>query len=134
MKQFLMVVALGLFLAATGCGGPRPTVGGTAGRLHSGSTNLSEIQVNVFRAEGTQFVPVGLGIPQPNGSFQLVKLDASGPVTLEAGEYRCTLESIGATVTIPAELTKPETTKLKVNWLPSDSLLDLDVPPLKPTR
>ncbi|MFO0901405.1 MAG: PepSY domain-containing protein [Pirellulales bacterium] len=129
-----VMVAAAFLATSVGCGGPRPTEGGAAGRLHSRGAGLSEIQVTVHRAEGGGFAPLAIAVPQPDGAFRLVTPDGKGPVELTPGEYRCTLESIGAPVFIPPELTKPETTPLKVNWLASDSLLDLDVPPLKPTR
>lgn len=123
-------LALGLLLLI-GCGGVKPVTGGTNGVLHSGAAMLSEIQITVHQVEGEQFKPVGFAVPQADGTFQLVAPEAKGPLRLAPGEYRFTLESVGAPVVIPKEMFKPETTPLKATWTGNETKLDIEVPPLK---
>jgi len=92
---------------------------------------LSEIQVTVHQRQGTDFQPIGFGVPSARGEFRLVANGASGPLVLEPGEYRCTLESIGAPLQIPGEYTKADTSPLKISWSASDRTLDINLPPLQ---
>lgn len=114
-----------------GCEGVKPVTGGTDGVLHVGSVMLSDIQVTVHQVEGNSSKPIGFGVAGVDGSFQLALNEAKGPLTLAPGEYRCTLESVGAPVVILTEYTKPDTTPLKITWSASDRKLDLDIPPSK---
>lgn len=129
--RWSLIVAL-MFLPA--CGGVKPITSGTDGVLHSGSVMLSDIQVTVHQVEGSTSTPIGFGVAGADGSFQLAVNEAKGPLTLVPGEYRCTLESVGAPVVILKEYTKPDTTPLKITWSASDRKLDLDIPPLKPSK
>lgn len=132
VRRTLFVAAA--ILAIAGCQDVRPTPGGTAGTLHAGDTPLSEIQVTVHQMEADSFQPIGFGVPDADGYFRLVTTDATGPLFLPAGEYRCTLESIGAPVEIPQEYTKAETSPLKITWTESDQQLDLGIPLPRPIR
>jgi hypothetical protein len=117
-----------------GCAGAQPTNGGTEGVLHAGNNKLSEIQITVHQMKSGSSMPIGFGVPSPDGSFRLVTNGAAGPLYLSPGEYRFTLESIGAPIVIPKAYAKPETTPLKVNWSASDRTVDLDIPRLAPIR
>jgi hypothetical protein len=123
-----------LLLVLSGCGGAEPTTGGTQGVLHAGPASLSEIQVTIHQLQGNMFRPIGFGVPGADGGFCLVTNGATGPLVLLPGEYRCTLESVGAPVEIPAEYLKADTSPLKVTWSASDQKLDIDVPLPKPIR
>lgn len=125
-------VAAGVLLIA-GCG-PGPTKGGTAGRILAGGQPLSEVQVTVHRIEAGTSQPLGFGVPRADGSFQLVTTDASGPLLLAPGEYRCTIESIGAPVAIPATYQSADATPLHVQWSSDSRELTLEVPALSQVR
>lgn len=125
--QVQLIVCLLLILLHAGCGGARPVVGGTDGSLRVSGILLSETQVTVHRLEGGAYRPVGFGITDSDGTFQLVTNGAKGPLRLVRGEYRCTLESAGAPVQFPIEYAKPETTPLKIVWSETDRNLELQV-------
>lgn len=111
-----------------GCGGVQPVTGGTRGVLHAGADTFSDMQVTVHQIEGGDMHPIGFAVTRSGGTFELVSNDAEGPLTLTAGEYRCTLESAGAPLQFPKECSKAETTPLKVAWSNDDVELDLKVP------
>ena len=130
-------IALLLLLISqlTGCGaGVRGIVGGTAGELHSGDQPLSDIVITVHRVDGELTEPIGFADARADGTFELVTMAADAPVRLTPGEYRCTIESSGAPLLIPQEFRKAETTPLRLEWTDSDSLIDLDLPPMKLIR
>ena len=132
---FRCVLLIVVAVCPPGCGGgARPVSGGTNGMLHSGPTLLSEIQITVHQVEGSATKPIGFGVAGMDGAFQLISPGATGPLQLAPGEYRFTLESVGAPVVIPKEFTQPETTPLKVNWTGSEAKLDFDIPPLPLSR
>ena len=128
----MLVAGVGVMMFA-GCG-PRPTPGGTAGRLTSGGLPLSEVQLTIHGVEGSEFRALGIAVPSSDGEFRLVTMEARGPLLLTPGEYRCTLESLGAPVVIPPEYTSPATTPWKIEWSDSSQLLQLEAPPLRPLR
>jgi hypothetical protein len=118
-----------LVLAAqfTGCG-PTPVVGGTRGSLRDAGGQLSEMQITVHRSDGGAWHPIGFGVTADDGSFALVTNGAQGPLLLPPGDYRCTLESVGAPVQIPAEYVTADSTPLQVTWSAGSASLDLAVP------
>jgi len=122
-----------LCVLLAGCGNRIPAVaGGTTGRLRSGDAALSEIQITVHRVDQGSTTVVGFGDVLADGRFELVISGAAAPLQLEPGEYRFTLESIGAPVTIPREFTTADATPLKVTWTGEEPEIDLDIPTLKP--
>jgi hypothetical protein len=119
-------------MAATGCDA-RPVSGGTEGTLRAAGTGLGDIQVTIHQRANGAFQPIGFGVSDTEGKFQLATNGATGALRLTAGEYCCTLESAGAPVTIPAEYTQPGTTPLKFSWSENDGNLSLEIPtPLLP--
>jgi hypothetical protein len=110
----------------SGCG-PRPVAGGTPGMLRAGNEPLSEVQITVHRAENGGWSAIGFGVADSKGAFELVTNDAAEALSLPQGEYRFTLESVGAPLKIPGEYTQPETTPLQVEWDEGESL-DLRIP------
>jgi hypothetical protein len=128
------ICVLAIILAALpGCG-VKPVAGGTTGTLRIGGELLSDIQVTVHEVEGNSAHPVGFGVTDLEGSFELVTNGAHGALWLSPGEYRCTLESAGAPVQFPKEYFNADTTPLKVTWSAGDDSLDLEVPALPPAR
>jgi hypothetical protein len=113
--------------ALSGCG-PQPVAGGTTGELHAGEQPLSDVQVTVHRAEGSNWVALGFGVANSHGAFELVNNEASEPLWLPSGEYRVTLESVGAPVKIPREYTAPETTPFQIKRVEEGEKLNLQIP------
>jgi hypothetical protein len=124
-SRFVALVVVAAALA--GCG-VRPVTGGTKGVLRCAGKLRSDIQVTVHQVDGNSTQPIGFGVTTNDGSFRLVKTNASGALWLSPGEYRCTLESAGAPIRLAKEYARPDTTPLKISWSASDSSLDLEVP------
>jgi hypothetical protein len=122
--HLLLLVMVG---CAAGCG-PSPVVGGTSGSLQAGGAPLGDVQVKLHQADGTSWRMIGFADSAADGTFQLVTNGARGPLQLAPGEYRCTLESVGAPVLIPPAYAQAETTPLRVSWDESDRDLSLVVP------
>ena len=127
ITRFELFVLVLMAAVMPGCGSQAVT-GGTKGVIHAGSALMGEFQVTVHQVEGSTTKPIGFGVTGSNGEFELVTNGAKGPLRLSPGEYRCTLESIGAPVVVPLEFTKADTTPLKVSWAASDKKLDLEIP------
>jgi uncharacterized iron-regulated membrane protein len=111
----------------TGCG-PTPITGGTPGTLRDAAQPLAEMQITIYRQEGSTWQPIGQAVTAADGKFELVTTSALGPLRLEAGDYRCTLESVGAPARIPAEYAQAGTTPLRPAWTADSRQLDLAVP------
>lgn len=125
----MLGVLCGLF---AGCR-PQPVPGGTEGVVRVGTTRLADIHVQVFPADGA--APVGFGVSEPDGAFELRQPHAAGPLWLPAGEYRVTIESVGPTpLVFPAEYNRPETTPLVIHWTGEEQMLDLELPEPMPGR
>ena len=130
------IVSTGLMLslivvALPGCG-VRPATGGTKGVLRTGAEALGDIQLTVHQMDSGVWRQVGFGITGPDGEFELLAPGAEGPLWLTPGEYRCTLESVGAPVQIPKECSQAETTPLKITWTETDDALTLEVEGVAP--
>ncbi len=121
-----LILFAALLIALPGCG-VQPVTGGTPGELIVGGQPLSDIQITLYQADGTTYQPIGFAVSALDGSFALFTNGAAGPLNLNPGEYRCTLESAGAPVQIPPAYAKAETTPLVVTWNDGDALLKLEV-------
>ena len=120
-------LALALIIAAsTGCG-VQPVAGGTKGVLRAGTAALGDIQLIVYQMDSGVWRQVGFGITGPDGEFELLTPGAKGALWLTPGEYRCTVESVGAPVQIPKAYSQTETTPLKITWSETDDALALKV-------
>jgi hypothetical protein len=119
----LLLAAAAVSLA--GCGGVQPVAGGTAGTLSFGDQLLSDIQVTVYESDGGSWTPIGFGVTDREGWFELVSNGARGALWLSPGEYRFTLDSAGAPVQIPTEYTQADSTPLKSSWSEQDGELEL---------
>lgn len=124
--QCFAIVVLVVAAITSGCG-PRPVVGGTPGVLRSGGEVLAEVQVTLHRQEGTSWQYVGFADTTTDGSFELVTRGAAGPLVLPPGEYRATLESVGAPIQIPPVYTRPDSSPLAIRWSGSESKLELQL-------
>jgi hypothetical protein len=114
-------------LASAGGCGPRPVVGGTPGILRSGQQTLAEVQVTLHRQEGSSWQFVGFADTATDGSFELLTRGAAGPLVLPPGEYRATLESVGAPIQIPPVYTKPDSSPLAIRWSGDEGKLELQL-------
>jgi uncharacterized iron-regulated membrane protein len=123
VQAALLLLAVGL----CGCG-PSPVAGGTKGTLRAGGDLLSEVQITIHHREGVAWQPLGFAVTASDGTFELVTNRAEGPLRLAPGEYRCTLESVGAPVRVPKEYSQPETTPLIVQRSAGDTVLELVIP------
>ena len=124
-QRFPLVGLLFLATALAGCGGVKPVTGGTQGTLKVGGQLLSDIQVTVHRVDGDTIESIGFGTTDNDGVFELVTNGAKGPLWLEEGEYRFTLESAGAPVQFSPEYALPTKTPLRVSWAGSEQDLEL---------
>jgi hypothetical protein len=122
-----LIVMCAVAAGAPGCG-PQPISGGAKGLLRAGGQPLSEVQVTIHQAAGNDWRPIGFGVTSSDGTFELVTMNAEGALWLAPGEYRCTLESVGAPVQIPREYATPETTPLAVDYVATDQSIDLAAP------
>lgn len=131
IRSMILFTAAGLLCAVVGCG-PTPVTGGTPGRLSTGGNPLGEMQVNVYQAESLD-TPIGFGVTAADGSFELVQPAAAGPLALEPGKYRFTVESIGSPILVPKKYADSKTTPLEVDWQ-SGAEVVLEIPGLKLPR
>ena len=123
-----------ILLAAMGGCRPQPVEGGTAGSLVIQGSPVSEIQISVHQNTGGSWTKIGFGDTRADGSFELVKLGAEGPLVLEPGEYRFTLESIGVPLFLPPIYTSPQATPLVVQYPTSDGSIPLVIGSPAPGR
>lgn len=131
-RRFFLVLAS---FALIGCSDRvRGVTGGTMGELHSSDAPLGEIQITIHQIDLDGTEPIGFAETRSDGTFELVTMGAAGPLRLVPGDYCCTLESVGAPISIPKEFTKSETTPMKITWSADDQLLDLDFQPTKNVR
>lgn len=126
-RRVVVVAMLALSAMQPGCG-PRPVAGGSSGVLLAGGDLLGDIQVTLHQAEGDSWRAIGFGVTKIDGTFALVTVGATGPLWLSPGEYRCTLESVGAPVKVPDAYSRAETTPLKISWPTADGSLALEAP------
>ncbi len=135
MTRRILILALPLAVAVLlGCSGVKPVIGGTEGTLRVGNEYFSDIQVTVHEVDGSSFQPVGFGVTDTDGIFRLVTNGAQGPLSLPPGEYRCTVESVGAPVQFPGEYAQANSTPLKISWSDGDTELELKVPSAIPVK
>lgn len=124
MKNLLPGLLLPVLFVLSGCGA-NPVAGGTKGRLQAGTAGLGDIQLTVHHSERGNWQPIGFGVTDDQGKFELVQNRAQGPLWLTPGDYRCTLQSAGAPVAIPDEFSRPETTPLQTAVKNKNDFLEL---------
>ncbi|MBM4077337.1 MAG: hypothetical protein FJ267_17030 [Planctomycetes bacterium] len=121
------------FIAALGCGGPRPVRPGTRGTIRTGDKGLADVRISVYRQSNNVAEFVGYGVSNPGGHFGLFKENAAGPLWLEPGEYSITLESEGPDpFGWATEYQDAQKTPLKQSWGQGDKSMNLNVPEPKP--
>ena len=124
-----LLLILGAYALATfaGCG-PTPVVGGTSGVLLAGGEPLADVQLTVYAARDGAWQPIGFADTSADGQFRLLLNEARGPLELEPGDYRFTLQSVGAPVVIPQALARVEATTLQTTWTGNETQLTLTLP------
>jgi hypothetical protein len=85
------------------------------------------VQLTLHRQAGASWQAVGFADTAADGSFELVTRGAAGPLNLEAGEYRVTLESVGAPIRIPPQYAEPASSPLSVSWSTGDHALNVEL-------
>jgi hypothetical protein len=88
---------------------------------------LAEVQVTLHRQEGSSWQYVGFADTTTDGTFELVTRGAAGPLVLPPGEYRATLESVGAPIQIPPVYTQPDSSPLAIRWSGNEGKLELQL-------
>jgi hypothetical protein len=126
LRVFRVVILLLFAVPLSGCG-ERPIKEGTQGVLHFNNEPVANIRVTVNCVNRKGVKPVGYGVTEADGTFQLVTHGGRAGLKLAPGDYCCTLKSIGSSVRIPNHYAEVNTTPLKVSWSEGDSRLDLQV-------
>lgn len=117
-----------ILIVFSGCE-PVAVTGGTSGHIHCAGQPLTDIQVTVHRVSAGGIERIGLGVSNLQGDFALVQPAASGPLWLEPGKYRLTIESVGpVSLNWPAEFADAHRTPLVRTWTAADVTLDVNVP------
>lgn len=108
-------VLICISIALLGCG-PKATTGGTTGRLLSGDKPLPQMQVIAHRSLEPGFEPIAMGFTSSGGIFELVQPDGSAAIELPPADYRWSVHSIGAEVSIPQKFADADKTDLQATW------------------
>jgi hypothetical protein len=124
-RLWIGVVVLMMF-GFIGCG-PNPVVGGTRGVLLADGAPVADVQVSVYQPEEGSWQPIGFADTASDGTFRLLLNEARGPLQLDEGQYRFTLQSVGAPLVIPRELSAVETTPLQASWSGDEPQLTLNL-------
>ena len=134
IRRVMLLMLMLTTSAALGCRGVKPVVGGTEGILRVDDEYVSDIQVTVHEVDGSSFQAIGFGVTDNDGIFRLVTNGANGPLTLPPGDYRCTVESVGAPIQFPTEYAQAKSTPLKISWSGEDRELELKVTGATPVK
>jgi hypothetical protein len=126
MRLLIGIVALTMPWLG-GCG-PSPVVGGTSGLLLAGGEPVADVQVTVYQPAEGDWRPIGFADTAADGTFRLLLNEARGPLQLVRGEYRFTLQSVGAPVVIPNDVKEVGTTSLRSAWTGEEPQLMLQLP------
>jgi hypothetical protein len=124
----LLLAVLALF---AGCGRVRPVTGGTPGVLQVPDQVASDLQLTLFREQAGSWQPIGFATTREGGRFELLLPGATGPLRLEPGVYRVTVESAGSELVLPPEVGQVATTPLQIQWTGTEPSLQLALPLLR---
>lgn len=126
---FKVVMVAFMFVATVpvGCSRVRSVDGGTTGTLRHGEISLHDVQIGVFAVGSSE--PLGFGLSDSSGRFELYQPRALGPLFLQPGEYCFTLESMSPEpLYFPPAFRDPQSTPLRTSWSGESSTLDLQIP------
>lgn len=124
------LLALVLLAIVVGCGGPKSYQGsGITGTIACQGTPLAEIRIEVFELNTpTPGSPKAFAVSKADGRFELFAEGGKRP-ELAAGEYRVTLENLGApTITFAPAATNAATTPLRCTIVDGKSPIQVEVP------
>lgn len=126
-NRTLCLVALAALSA--GCGVPGDIPGGTAGTLQANGQPLPDVLVTVYPETPSATEPLGIGITDSEGRFELRTREPVAPLTLDPGNYRFTVESMGEIYMLwPPEYADPSRTPLTQAVSSSNEELGINVP------
>ena len=125
-KVWLGIALVSLTLLA-GCDRVRPVTGGTPGVLQIPDQVASDLQLTVYREEAGTWQPIGFATTGAGGRFELLLPGAAGPLRLEPGAYRLTVETAGSDLVLPADVGQVTATPLRIQWTGTEPRLELSV-------
>lgn len=126
----LLLIALHLIGFITGCSDDAvPIDGGTAGKLTSDGKAMSQMELTFYSDSPFSGSPVAYGAVQNDGAFELVDAPRTEAIELEPGDYRVTVESLGADVEIPKQYSDPSKTTLRLKHIPPEPVV-IEIPGL----
>lgn len=129
MYQMPILCLIAIALLSQGCGGPAEVPGGTTGFLYANGQPLPDVLVAVYQDTPPITEPLGVGITGADGRFQLRTREPVAPLTLDPGDYRFTIESMGEIYLIwPSEYADPSKTPLTRSVSSSHEELEINVP------
>ena len=126
--RFLCRCGLAALALATGCHRVRPVTGGTPGTLQVSNQIASDLQLTLFREEVGTWQPVGFATTGVGGRFELLLPGAAGPLRLEPGLYRVTVQTAGSELVLPPEVGQVATTPVQIEWTGNEAALQLSLP------
>lgn len=124
-------IALAVLGLMVGCDRVRPVTGGTPGTLQVPGQVASDLQLTLFREQAGTWQPVGFATTGAGGRFELLLPGAVGPLRLEPGQYRVTVETAGSELVLPPEVGQVATTPVRIEWTGNEPGLQvsLTLPP-----
>lgn len=126
MRRFYCLLLL--VAAAGGCKEPAEVPPGTRGVVQADGVPLADVEVQIYLHQPTA-EPLGFGVTDASGRFQLRLPGLKGPLHLEPGEYRVTLATAGEIyLSWPSEFSDPLKTPLRVSINTTHPTIELDVP------
>ncbi|MFN9372883.1 MAG: hypothetical protein ACK6D3_13470 [Planctomycetaceae bacterium] len=126
--RFLSRCGLAVLALRVGCGRVRPITGGTPGTLQVPNQIASDLQLTFFREEAGTWQPVGFATTGEGGRFELLLPGATGPLRLEPGLYRVTVQTAGSELVLPPEVGQVATTPVQIEWTGKETGLQLSLP------
>jgi hypothetical protein len=112
----------------SGCGTPAEVPPGTQGVVRAAGIPLADVEVQIY-PHSIADEPLGSGITDANGRFQLRLPGLTGPLHLKPGDYRITIASAGEIhLSWPAEFSDPQRSPLGVTITARQPAIELDVP------
>lgn len=127
-SRLVIYGCLSAYLLA-GCGSRGDLSGGTSGFLYSEGQPLADVMISVHHDGRSNVRPLGIGITDWEGRFELRTEDLMAPLFLEPGTYRFTIDSIGEVyLAWSRNFSDPTTTPLIEEISSPEQPLVFDVP------
>jgi hypothetical protein len=114
-----------LLVVLCGCGGGGLAGGGTTGEITFDGLKVADLQVALYSPSGDC---VAMGTSDFSGRFELKHPETVEPVSLFAGRFRITVQSVAADpVPVAPKYTALASTPLLREWAEGDSELKVEV-------